>query len=291
LINIVCDLALLMTYLEGGKCVRAEAVKQGMERLRLPGEKPAVFVAGPEDSPAPQDKIGAELNAGKGDQVFGEVVREDALGWARGKFLWARGNLLWAGGLALGVVLLGLALLFYLGEQDRTSKASIEKVNQEVSTTPVETKPSKELGVGDVATSSQSKPALLQEGDEVQDSSAQKKASSGSAKAKPTKKATAQGTSAKGTRRESGKAASSASAVVPPSQTLTEFLREETLSREIEKGLVERREPPLEDRQQGKTQSPGPAAGSSVPETAEKETEEVEPGIVIDWLLEKREKK
>jgi hypothetical protein len=122
LINIVCDLALLMTYLKGEKCVRAEAVKQGMERLRLPGEKPAVIVAGPEDSPALQDKIGTELTAGKGDQVFREVVREDAPRRVRGKFPLAGGKLLWAGGLALGVVLLGLALLFYLGEQDRTSR-------------------------------------------------------------------------------------------------------------------------------------------------------------------------
>jgi hypothetical protein len=268
-----------MTYLEGGRYVRAEAVKQGMERLRLPGERPPFIAAESEHSPALEDKIGTELTAGKSDQVFPEAVREDALRWTRGKSLWA-------GGIALGVVLLGLALLFYLGERDRTSEASIEKVKQEGSTTQVEMKPSKELGAGGAATSSPSEPTLLQGVTKVPGSSAERKASSGSAKAKPSRKASAQAAT-----RESGKAASPESSVVPPSQTLTEFLREENLSREIKKGLVERREPPLGDRQQGKTQSPGPTPGSSVRETSEKETEEVEPGIVIDWLLEKREKK
>jgi len=300
LINIVCDLALLMTYLEGGRCVRVEAVKQGMERLRLPGERPPFIAAGTEHSPALEDKIATELTAGKSDQVFPEAVREDALRWARGKFLgardkfllargrflWTRGKLLWAGGIALGVVLLGLALLFYLGEQDRTSEASIEKVKQEGSTTQVETKPSKGLGAGGAATSSPSEPTLLQGAAKVPDSSAQRKASSGLAETRPSKKATAQST-----RGESAKAASSASSVVPPRKTLTELLREEKLSREIEKGLAERRKPPLEDRRETKSQSPGPTAASSVRETPGKETEEVEPGLVIDWLLEKREKK
>jgi hypothetical protein len=68
-------------------------------------------------------------------------------------------------------------------------------------------------------------------------------------------------------------------------------LREEKVLRETVKGLDERREPPLEDGQEGRTQSPGPTAGSSVRETPGKETEEVEPGMVIDWLLERREKK
>jgi len=250
-----------------------------VERLRLPGERPAFIVAGTGHSPALEDKIETELIAGKGDQIFRKVVREDAPRRARGK-------LLWAGGLALGVVLLGLALLFYLGEQDRKSEASIEKVKQEGSTSQGETKPSKELGVGGAATSSSSEPTLLREVDNVSDSSVQRKASSGLAKTKPSNKASAQAA-----RRESGKAASSASSVVPTRKTLPELLRQEKPSLEIEKGLAERREPPLEEGGEGRSQSPVPGAGSSVRETPEKETQEVEPGIVIDWLLEKREKK
>jgi hypothetical protein len=68
-------------------------------------------------------------------------------------------------------------------------------------------------------------------------------------------------------------------------------LREEKVPSEIEKGLDERREPPLEEVRETRSQSPGSTAGSSVRETLEKETEEVESGMVIDWLLEKRSKK
>jgi type II secretory pathway predicted ATPase ExeA len=311
LINIICDLALLMTYLEGGRCVRAEAVKQGMERLRLPGEKPAFIAAGTEYSPAPQDKIGAELTAGKSDQVFPEAVREDPLRWARGKFLWARGKFLlardrfllargrflwtrdkflWAGGITLGVVLLGLAFLFLRGGQDRTSEAPVEKVSQEGSTSQVEVKPSKELNVGGAPTSPSSEPTLPG-ADKVSDSSDQRRASSGLAETKPSNKTSTQGTRAKGTGRESGKAESSASFAVPTRKILSELLREEKVSPETKKSLDERREPPLKDTRETRSQSPGSTAGSSVQETPGKETEEVEPGMVIDWLLEKRNKK
>jgi len=298
LINIVCDLALLMTYLEGGSNVRAEAVKQGVERLRLPGERPAFIVEGTEHAPALEDKVGAELTAGKDNQVLRKAVREDIPRWARDRFLWARGKFplgrgkfLWAGGLALGIVLLGLALLFSRGEQDRTSEASVEKVKQEGNASQVEMKPSRELNVGGPATSPSNEPTLLQGEDKIPDLSAQRKASSGLTETKPSNKASAQGTSAKGTGRESRKAASSERPVVPPRKTLTELLREENLSREIEKGLAERREPPLENEQGRRGPSPGPTTGSSVRETPGKETEEVEPGMVIDWLLERREKK
>ena len=248
---------------------------------------------------------------GKSDQVFTKVVREDALRWARGKFLWtrgkfllakdkfllARGRFLWtrgkfllAGGIALGVVLLGLAFLFLRGEQDRTSEASVEKVSPKGSTSQVEVKPSKELNVGGAATSPSSEPTLLG-ADKVPDSSAQRRASSGLAETKPSNKASAQGTSAKGTGRESGKAESSASFAVPSRKILPELLREEKVSPETKKSLDERREPPLEDAGKTRSQSPGSTAGSSVQETPGKETEEVEPGMVIDWLLEKRNKK
>jgi hypothetical protein len=283
-----------------------------VERLRLPGERPAFIVAGAEHSPALEDKIGSELTAGKDDQVLRKVVREDPLRWARGKFLWARGKFLlakdkfllakgrflwtrgkflWAGGIALGVVLLGLAFLFLRGEQDRTSEASVEKVSQEGSTSQVEVKPSKELNVGGAATSPSSEPTLLQGADKVPDSSAQRRASSRSAETKPSNKASAQGTSAKGTGKESGKAESSASFAVPSRKSLPELLREEKVSPETKKSLDERREPPLKDARETRSQSPGSTAGSSVQETPGKETEEVEPGMVIDWLLEKRNKK
>jgi hypothetical protein len=78
---------------------------------------------------------------------------------------------------------------------------------------------------------------------------------------------------------------------VPPGKPFAELLREENTPREREKDFDERRESPLEDRRERRSQSPGPTTRSSVRETPEKETEEVESGRVIDWLLEKRDRK
>ena len=39
LINIVCDLALLITYFESGTIVRPETIKKCLEKLRVPGER------------------------------------------------------------------------------------------------------------------------------------------------------------------------------------------------------------------------------------------------------------
>lgn len=274
LINIVCDLALLMTYLEGERCVRPDAVKQGMERLRLPGEKPAFVVEGTRHPPDLGDKIETELTAGKGDQFVRGVVREDIPRWTAGKFLSARDKFLWAGGLALGVVLLGLALIFFRAEPDRSSEASIEKARQEASTNQVEMNVSKEPSASITTNSPSSKPNVLQEVDKVPDSSAQKKTSSGLAKTKLSDKA----------RLESGRTPSSAIPAEPPRKSIPDLLREETVLRETVKGLDERREP-IPEGEGVTSQSPGST------EALGKETEEVEPGLVIDWLLEKREKK
>jgi hypothetical protein len=193
----------------------------------------------------------------------------------------ARGRLLWAGGIALGVVLLGLALLFLRGEQDRISEASVGEVSQEGSTSQAEMKPSTEPNVAGATASPSSEPALLQGGDKTPDPSAQRTASSGLAETRPSDKA----------RRENTKATSSARPVVPSRKAIPELFREEKAPRETEQIVDERRESPLVDGQGRRSQSPAPATGSSIEETSGTEAEEVEPGRVIDWLLEKREKK
>ena len=109
LINIVCDLALLMTYLEGGSIVRPEAVKQGEERLRLPGERPEFMTTGADHLPVIEDKIMDEVTPKRANQARPEVMREEARKTAKVK-------LLWAGGFALVVVLLGFALLLHRGD-------------------------------------------------------------------------------------------------------------------------------------------------------------------------------
>ncbi len=276
-INSFCDLALLMTYLEGGSKVRAEAVKKGVERYRLPGERPEFIAAGTKHSRTTEDKIGGEITTEKAGPIRQEVRREDAPKTVRGKFLWA-------GGFALVIVMIGFALLFFhRGEQHGKSEASIEKVSQEGSTNQSEMKPSIEEEVGGTVASSSNEPSLLQGTDRVSDSSAQGKTASRLPGTKPSSKA-----SIEGPRTKSGKALGPLTSVVPSRKPFPELLREEKTSREREAGFDERRIPPLENGQERKAQNLISRTGPSVRDTPEKETEEVEPGRVIDWLLEKR---
>jgi general secretion pathway protein A len=282
LINIVCDLALLMTYLEGGTVVRPEAVKQGVNRLRLPGEGSESIAAGAGHSPLIEEKTRDEpVTEGK-DQVRQEMMREGARKTVRGK-------LLVAGGLALVLVLLGLTLLLYRegnNSQDRKHERSDEKVSQEGSASQMEIKSSQGHGMSGSVTLPSSEPSQLQGTDKRLDPSAQRKASIGSGQIKPPR-----GASAQGAKTESQKAARSRIPGISPKQTSSETLLEKKAPPAKEEDDVERKGVSSEDSGEKRIQIPGPTAGSSVGETSEKETEEVESGRVIDWLLEKRERK
>ncbi len=77
LINIVCDLALLITYFERGQIVQPETVKQCVERLRLPNEKAEFAWIGNDRSPGIDGKVQQEIGEKRGDEVRGEIVREN----------------------------------------------------------------------------------------------------------------------------------------------------------------------------------------------------------------------
>lgn len=271
LINIVCDLALLMMYLEGGEVVQPEAVKQAVERLRLPGERPEFMVTGLYHSPASENKIRDELPAKTGSEVHQEVISEATRKTTRGKFLWA-------GGLALVAVLVGLLLL--LGREgnnpkDRKVETLAEKRSQEGSAGQVEIEPLKEQGVGGAVALPLSEGSLLKESEKELDPSAERKASVGAGQTIPPKKASAQGTGTK-----SQKILDSKVSRGQPRKASADSLPNTQVHPEKEKDLGESR-----------SQSPGPTTGFSVRETSEKETEEAEPGKAIDWLLEKRNRK
>jgi type II secretory pathway predicted ATPase ExeA len=255
LINIVCDLALLMMYLEGGEVVQPGAVKQAVERLRLPGERPEFMVTGLHHSSASGNKIRDELPAKTESEVHQEVISEATQKTTRGKILWA-------GGLALVAVLVGLVLL--LGRegnspQDRKVETSAEKRSQEGSARQVEIGPLKEQGVGGAVALPLSEGSLSKESDKELD----------------LKKASTQGT-----RTKSQKILDSKVSRGPPRKASADSLPDTQVRPEKEKDLGESR-----------SQSPGPMTGFSVRETSEKETEEAEPGKAIDWLLEKRNRK
>jgi type II secretory pathway predicted ATPase ExeA len=271
LINIVCDLALLMTYLEGGEVVQPGAVKQAVERLRLPGEGPEFMVTGSHHSPTSEDKIRDELPAKTGSEIHQEVIGQVARKTTHAKFLWAAG-------LALVAVLVGLALL--LGRegnppQDRKVETSAEKRSPEGTASQVEIEPSKEQEAGGAGALPLSEVPVVKEADKGLDPSSQKKASVGAGQTIPPKKANTQAT---GTKNQ--KILDSRVSGGPPRKASPDSLSDTKGLPEKEKDLAESR-----------SRSPGPTTGSSVRETSEKETEEAEPGKAIDWLLEKRDRK
>jgi type II secretory pathway predicted ATPase ExeA len=271
LINIVCDLALLMTYLEGGEVVQPGAVKQALERLRLPGERPEFMVTGPRHSPAGEDKIRDELPVKTGGEIHQEVMSEETRKTTHAKFLWAAG-------LALVAMLVGLALL--LGRegnppQDRKVETLGQKSSREGTESQVEIEPSKEQEAGGAGVLSLTEVPVVKEADKGLDPSVQKKAPAGAGKIIPPKKDSAQGT-----RSKSQKVLDSKVSGGPPRKASADSLPDTRARPEKEKDLGE-----------SGNRSPGPTTDSSVRETSERETEEAEPGKAIDWLLEKRDRK
>ena len=164
-----------MTYLEGGEVVQPGAVKQAVERLRLPGERSEFMVTGPHHSPASEDKTRDELPAKTEGEVHQEAISEATRKTTHGKFLWVAG-------LALVTVLVGLALL--LGRegnppQDRKVETLAEKRSQEGNASQAEIEPSKEQGMGGTVALPLSEGPLLKKSDKALNPSAEKKASVG----------------------------------------------------------------------------------------------------------------
>jgi hypothetical protein len=271
LINIVCDLALLMMYLEGGEVVQPVAVKKALERLRLPGERPEFMVTSLHHPPDSENKIKGELPAKTGSEVHQQVISKATRKTTRAMFLWG-------GGVALVAALVGLLLL--LGREgnnpeDRKVETLGEKGSQEGSSGHVEIGSLKEQGVGGAVALPSSEGALLEESDKDLDPSGKRKASVGAGQTIPTQKARDQDI-----RTKSRKIIDSKVSRAPPRKASVDSLPGTQVHPEREKDLGESR-----------SQIPGPMTGFSLRETPEKETEEAEPGKAIDWLLEKRNRK
>jgi len=247
LINMVCDLALLMTYREGGEVVQPEAVKQAVERLRLPGERPEFMVtAPPQHSPGMEDKTRNELPA-----KVSNIIHQEALGQVARKT--THGKFLWAAGVALVAVLVGLALLLSREgnpPQDRKAETLAEKRSQEETASQVKIEPLKEQEAGGAEALPLSKAPVGKE-------------------AEP-----------KTARTKNQKILDSTVSSGPARKAFADSLPETQALHEKEKGLAKR-----------SNQGPSFMTGSSVRDTPEKETEEVDPGKAIDWLLEKRDRK
>jgi type II secretory pathway predicted ATPase ExeA len=158
LINIVCDLALLITYFERGEIVQPETVKQCVERLRLPNEKAEFASTGTDRSSGIEGKVEHVTGDKRPDEVRGEIVREN-----RRKS--ARLRIAFAAAFGLLIVFFGLIFLLYRHDQierDPTHKESKEQVSQESGGTQTGIGALKDLGLPGVAPMATKEPLLSQ---------------------------------------------------------------------------------------------------------------------------------
>jgi general secretion pathway protein A len=271
-INGVCDLALLMTYLDGGANVRAEAVKKGLEWL--PGDRVELIAAGAKHPPAAEGKIAGKLTLEKERRTRSKFRRENAPKAARRKFLWAVG-------IALVIVIMGVAVLLSpRSDKPGKSGASTPKTARESSTS----RPKRIPPLEDSTVASPSGELSPLRGiNRVSEPSAEKGASLRLSGTTPSTKSSAEAPSKIG--KTGGPARSAAS-----SRETSPASREEKTSQQKETAFDERSMPSVENMRERRTQSLTSRTGSSARDAFEKESEEVDPGRVINWLLENRDR-
>jgi type II secretory pathway predicted ATPase ExeA len=158
LINIVCDLALLITYFESGEIVQPETVKQCVERLRLPNEKTEFAWTGTDHSSAIEGKVGQEIGEKRPDGVRGEVVRENRRKSTRVRIAVAA---------AFGLLIVFFGLIFLLNrpgqiQRNSTYGESKEQVSQESKRTQTEIGALKDQSLPGVAPLATKEPPLSQ---------------------------------------------------------------------------------------------------------------------------------
>lgn len=282
LINIVCDLALLMTYFKGGEKVLPETVKHSVERLRLPNEKPELTSTGTDHASGMEEEVGSEMGEESRHEVNTELVRKHVR-----KRAWVKGA--YAATLGFLVLLAGLIFFLYQHAQTQQHSRDAESKKEGINKSGMaqtEMESPKVIESPGVASFAPNEPPLPPGTGEGPDPSALQERSVVSEKILPSR-----GAGVRSAEPESRKAVGSRTRVSPPRQASTASVREVKGPDEQEKALGERGKSASEDRTEGSSQGPGVATGLAVQETPSQDKEEVESGRVIDWLLEKRGEK
>jgi type II secretory pathway predicted ATPase ExeA len=278
LINIVCDLALLKTYFEGGERVLPETVKQCVERLRLPNEKPGWTSTEAAPSSGMEEGVGTEIVEGIRDEINTEELRGHVRkrAWVRGAYAAAFGFL---------VLLSGLIFFLYQHAQTQQHSREAESKKEDINKSGMAQKEMESLnaiGSPAVASFAPKEPLPSPGTDEGSDPSALRERSAPLEEIKPTK-----GASVRSADPESRKPVASKAPVRPPGQVVTNPAQELKVHDQKEKGFEDRGKSPSEDRSGGLGQSPM-SNEQPAQETSSQDKEEVESGRVFDWLLEKR---
>jgi len=282
LINIVCDLALLITYFESGTIVRPETIRKCLQKLRVPGERAEFGGNGfnlaseteGKDESGIVEEIHAEVRAGNEK----EEVRNRA-----------RVRAAYATGFGLLIVLLGFIFFFHRAgqmQQNSTHDESKEEINRGNSTTQEGMEGIRKKSAPDAPSRATNTSIFSDSKGKPSDSPARQKEAGGRQDVKTPKRTIVQ--TVKTERQET---VGSITSVRPARQAPTGPLREEKGFYEKEKSLVDKGTPASGDRSGSMGQSPGFTTGQLAQETMSKEGEEVDPNRVIEWLLERRSNK
>jgi general secretion pathway protein A len=282
LINIVCDLALLMTYLAGGEGVTPETVGECIQRLRLPSERTNLDVK--ESDSAPEREGGLEerpVESG-GSGLGGDNVEE--YGWNP-----ARRKAVYVVVLSLLLVMLGLVFLFSRPSprrEDAVRQEAKGEMGQERRQAETEAQAVGRKTVPSTA-SLDSKGAEVSGGEGERSESPARGKSSGTV---DTLNGTAR-TDVGGSRTGTQEGVGSRISPEPNPEEPTGAVREEGRFPGKEKNLGTSGRPTSEERRRRVPRAPEVTPGGSDREEPAKTGEGIESGRVIDWLLEKRSEK
>jgi type II secretory pathway predicted ATPase ExeA len=269
LINIICDLALLLTYFENAQIVKQETIQKCAEKLRLPGEKIGSVRMEVDHSSRPDVKIDDELDEQRFEKV-GKRVRSNKRNVPRPMVVFAIGC-------ALIIILLGLTLALFRNDLNRRSTTH-EVRKEQVRREGAVTEAVKEQNITGVVHSAIKERPFTQGARADSDASIQRKSPGGEQGAKVFKGASTRSEKT-GVQKPFGSGTSDGSV----GEATAGSLPQKVGPAEEEKSIYERGEISSEGRRERVSEKSG-----SAEESRTKDVEEIEPSKAIDWLLEKR---
>jgi len=282
LINIVCDLALLMTYFEGEKIVRPETVKDCVQRLRLPNEKTTGGGKGAQPAIRKEEAVKIEIE-GK-DRDEGRAEREDEGGRKRFGVKAAYGA-----GFVFLILMVGSFFFFSKQEIPRQEEKPQEaKPEGDAKNSPVqkEMESVQEKGSPDLAPPTIKETASSVEMGKGSDPSPLQPEAKAPVESKIGKEPSAQGGKQKKKETIGPKASPGFARQAAP-----DSLREKGGSQEKKRVLEGQEKATSVEQREKISPSPGFAPGPPGQESSGQGTEEVDPNKVIEWLFERRSEK
>jgi type II secretory pathway predicted ATPase ExeA len=282
LINIVCDLALLMTYFEGGKIVEGKTVELCVQRLRLPSEQPEV---------AWNQLVSLSEGERKAADESDEGIRYEAKGGPIEEGIREPFRVRVAAGIACGLLVFSFGLVF-LGSRQVNVRQTSTYAEPKTEASQAEDRRQPETGVPEgkdfrgVPSASRKERALSEPGRGNSERVARQEKPGAAGKGEK-----AEESMVPSVRTGDEKSVGSATLVGPAGETSSGVPHEKTGSSEEEKGGGDKAGTIREDRGERVAPSPSSSTDASRQEASSEKTEGMEPEKVIEWVLEKRSEK